>query len=367
MKIAIVHDWLTGMRGGEKVLEVLCELFPEAVLHTLIHIKGCVSPTIEKMKIKTSFLQNLPFVAKRYRYYLPFMPQAIESFDMSEYNLIISVSHCVAKGIIPSSKAVHICYCNTPVRYAWEMYDQYFNNRQTGLFTRMVAPTVTKKLRDWDFKTCKRVNYFVANSNNVGSRIKRYYQREFDVIYPPVDIDFYKVIKSDKQNNNYYLIISAFAPYKKIDIAIKAFNILGYPLKIIGTGQEEKKLKSIAKSNIEFLGWESYESLRKYYSNCKAFIFPGEEDFGITPVEAQACGKPVIAYGKGGVLETVIPDVTGIFFQEQTPESLIEAVKKFETMKFDGNKIRENTIRFNYQRFKTEINKYIQNKTKHFF
>ncbi|MCX8042338.1 MAG: glycosyltransferase [Thermodesulfobacteriaceae bacterium] len=373
MKIALVHDWLTGMRGGEKVLEAICELFPHADLYTLLHIKGSVASTIEKRKIFTSFLQHLPDIEQKYRYYLPLMPQAIERFDLSEYDVVISSSHCVAKGVKVKDKTLHICYCHTPMRYVWDMYPVYFE--KASIYVKILMKILRKYLQKWDLKSSKRVNHFIANSENVRKRIQRHYHREAKVIYPPVDTDFFVPSNSGVKSKSYYLIVSAFAPYKKIDLAIEAFNYLKYPLKIIGTGQEEKKLKKIAKKNIEFLGWVSKEELREHYQNCKALIFPGEEDFGIVAVEAQACGTPVIAYGRGGITETVIPiqdrpdTPTGVFFYEQTPLALIEAVKKFETLeeKFDPYKIRKNAERFSKERFKIEFKKFVDEKIKVFF
>lgn len=375
MKVALVHDWLTGMRGGEKVLEVLCEIFPEANLYTLVHIPGSVSSIIEERRIFTSFIQKLSNVEKRYRYYLPLMPKAIEKFDLSEYDLIISVSHCVAKGVIPKDDTLHICYCLTPMRYVWDMYDTYFGKNKSNFLTRTAMSLVRPYLQSWDKESTSRVDYFIADSENVRERIQKRYHRDAEVIYPPVDTDFFTQAKacdykeeitlnSQLSTMNYYLIVSAFAPYKKVNLAIEAFNILGYPLKIIGSGQEEKKLKKLAKNNIEFLGWLANDELKKYYQNCKALIFPTEEDFGIVPVEAQACGKPVIAFGKGGALETIIEEETGIFFSEQTAESLIKAIKQFETLKFDQNKIRENVLRFDHKIFKKKIQSFIAEKCK---
>ncbi len=376
MKTAVVHDWLTGMRGAEKCLGVFCELFPDAELFTLLHIPGTVSETIENRKIHTSFIQKVPGVRKWYRYYLPLFPKAIEHFDMSKFDLIISSSHCVAKGVKKTSDTLHICYCHTPMRYVWEMYDSYFNEERSGIITRAGMSVTASYLRKWDVSSSVRVDSFIANSNCVADRIKRHYGRKAVVIFPPVDCAFYM---PKDVNGDYFLIVSAFAPYKKIDLAIEAFNRLGLPLKIVGTGQEEGKLKRMAGSNIEFVGWKSDEELIKYYVACKALIFPGEEDFGIVPVEAMACGSPVIAYGKGGVLDTVIPlqgsepgaqdfQPTGVFFYEQTVESLIGAVDYFESYSrvFSKNKIREHALKFDRSIFKQRINDFIHEKYEEF-
>ncbi|HAX62071.1 MAG TPA: hypothetical protein DCX95_05925 [Elusimicrobia bacterium] len=347
------------MRGGEKCLEVFCELYPSATLFTLVHIKGSVSETIEKMDIKTSFLQHFPDIEKKYRYYLPLMPKAIEQFDLTGYDLILSSSHCVAKGVKVPEKSLHICYCYTPMRYIWDMYEQYFGDSK--FYVKLAMKMVKPYLQKWDVKSSKNVNYFIAISEYIKKRIKRIYNRDSDVIYPPVDTNFFTPTSDfGLRTSDYYLIVSAFAPYKKVDLAIESFNQLGYPLKIIGSGQDEKKLKSIASKNIEFLGWCSSDELKRYYQNCKAVIFPGEEDFGIVPVEAQACGKPVIAYKKGGAVETIIDNKTGIFFEEQTTDSLIDAIKKFENIKFNPQEIRKNAERFDRKLFKEKIKKFVQ-------
>lgn len=377
MKAALIHDWLTGMRGGEKVLEVLCELFPDADLYTLLHNKGSVSNTIECMKIKTSYIQNLPFAYKKYRNYLPLFPAAIEQFDLRYYDLIISASHCAAKGVIPSPHTCHISYIHTPMRYIWDMHYEYFQDK--GRMSRAIISLFANYLRMWDVASSSRVDYFIANSYYVAKRIEKYYNRVSEVIYPPVDVDSFTI--SERDTGDYYLIVSAFAPYKRLDIAIKAFNELRIPLKIIGSGQNEKKLKNIAGSYIEFLGWQQSSTIKDYYAQCKAVIFPGEEDFGIVPLEAMACGKPVIAYGKGGVLETMIPlqkdsinqvsdtaCCTGLFFYEQTPNSLCEGIRLFQKNQhlFDKKKIREHALRFGREVFKEKIKNFIDDKYKEF-
>ncbi|MDD5688311.1 MAG: glycosyltransferase [Elusimicrobia bacterium] len=369
MKIAIIHDWLTGMRGGEKCLEIFCKLYPSATLFTLVHIKGTISNVIENMNIRTSFLQHLPDIERKYRYYLPLMPTAISKFDLTGYDLILSSSHCVAKGVKIPKNSMHICYCYTPMRYVWDMYEQYFGNSSaSGRFTKYVMKTLRPYLQKWDVQSSKQVNYFIAISEHVRERIKRHYNRDSVVIYPPVATDFFTpTLDIGHRTSDYYLIVSAFAPYKKVDLAIEAFNALGYQLKIIGSGQEEAKLKKIAKNNIEFLGWTNNDDLKKYYQNCKAVIFPGEEDFGIVPVEAQSSGKPVIAYKKGGVLETVVDGKTGIFFEEQTTNSLVNAVKRFENMKFNKDEIRDIAEKFSVKIFEEKIKYFIDDKVKNIY
>ena len=362
MKVALIHDWLTGVRGGERCLEVFCELFPQAHLYTLLHIPGSVSPVIEKMAIKTSFIQNLPFSKRGYRKYLPLFPMAVESFNLKGYDLILSCSHCVAKGIITPPDALHISYVFTPMRYVWDMYGEYFGENK-----KRIIPFFTHYLRMWDVTSSQRVDNFVCISNHVANRIKKYYRREAEVVYPPVDVDRFR--KREKKED-YFLIVSSFAPYKKIDLAIKAFGQLGYPLKIIGSGSEEKRLKSMAPSNAEFLGWQSDEVVADYYSRCRALIFPGEEDLGIVPLEAMASGKPVIAYGKGGARETIMPyglknkrgeTPTGIFFYEQSVASLIDAVKQFDRIEkeFDPSAIRKHALQWDRRHFKKKMEKII--------
>lgn len=366
MKVALVHDWLTGMRGGEKCLEVLCELFPDATLYTLLYKKGSVSETISRMKIKTSFIQRLPFALKHYQKYLPLFPTAIEQFDLTEYDLVISSSHCVAKGVITPPETCHICYCHTPMRYAWEMYYTYFNKNNVGPLVRWSIPLFMNYLRTWDEKSSDRVDYFVANSENVRRRIQKHYRRDAEVIYPPADTDNFSLTKNV---GDYFLVTSALVPYKRVDLAILAFNELNLPLLIIGEGVEKNKLRKLARENIKFLDWQNPSDLKKFYSECKALIFPGEEDFGIVPVEVQTCGKPVIAFGKGGVTESVkgvYPNQeitshhTGIFFYPQTKDALIHAVRSFESVQFDPGKIRENALRFDRRIFKGKIKEFIE-------
>src|ERR1041385_7909432 len=279
--IAIVHDWLVTMRGGEKVLEVFCELFPDATLFTLVHREGSLSPTIEGMNIKTSFIQNMPYGKSHYQHYLPLFPAAIQHLDLRDYDLIISSSHAAAKGVCVRNNALHVCYCYTPMRYIWDQYDQYFGPGQASLSTRIAMRLFRRYLQRWDVSNSKGVNQFVAISNNVQQRIKRIYSRDSDIIYPPVDVDRFSV---GNHSDRYCLVVSALVPFKRIDIVIEAFNKLGKQLVVIGNGSEETKLKSRAGKNIEFLGWADDAVIGKYYAECEALIFQIGEDFGIFPL-----------------------------------------------------------------------------------
>ena len=337
-------------------------MFPDADIFTLFHFKGSVSPLIEKHSIKTSFLQGFPFIKKHYRNYLPLFPMAIESFKLEDYDLIISSSHCVAKGILFNPEALHVSYCFTPTRYIWDRRYDYFGG--VGRIKGAVIPLVLHYLRMWDVTATSRVSHFIAISEYVRKRIRTFYNRDAAVIYPPVDCDRFRPSGSV---GDYYLLVSAFAPYKKLDQAILAFNKLGRRLLVVGSGQEEKRLKSISGGNIEFLGWVPEEELAGLYAGCRALIFPGVEDFGLVPVEVQAAGRPVIAYGKGGALESVIPfkdrnaPGTGLFFKQQTPLAIIEAVEAFERVEehFSPGTIRENALRFDVKKFVEEFKKYI--------
>ncbi|NOZ19659.1 MAG: glycosyltransferase family 4 protein [Planctomycetes bacterium] len=358
VRCALVHDWLTGMRGGEKCLEVFCELLPQADLFTLLHLAGRMSEPIEAMNIHTSFVQKLPFVESKYRHYLPIFPRAIERFDFSGYDLIFSSSHCVAKGARPRPGALHICYCYSPMRYVWDMFDAYFGEHRTGRIKRAIIGTFAARLRDWDRRTCDRVDRFIAISEHVRKRIQRNYERDADVIHPPVDCSFFRSVGEPEE---YYLVASAFAPYKRIDLAIETFNGLGRPLKVIGSGPDERRLRAMAGPNIEFLGAVSDEELRAAYSKCRAFIFPPEEDFGIMPIEAMACGRPVIAYGVGGALETVTEE-TGLFFPEQTVAALRKAIEEFEQreLEFKPELARAQAMTFNRPVFKRKVADYLR-------
>jgi glycosyltransferase involved in cell wall biosynthesis len=371
MKVAIVHDWLTGMRGGEKVLEVFCELYPRADLYCLFHIPGRVSETIERMKIRTSFIQRLPFLQTRYRWYLPLFPAAVERFNLSRYDLVISSSHCVAKGAVTAPDACHISYVYTPMRYMWDLYEDYFGKGRAGFLTRRLVPLFAARLRAWDVSSSARVDSFVAISEHIAARIGKYYRRKAAVIYPPVDTERFR--PSGRAPEGFYLVVSALVPYKRVDLAVEAFNSLGAQLRVIGTGPEEKKLRKLANSNVKFLGYQSDEIVAQHYADCRALIFPGKEDFGIVPVEAMASGRPVIAYGRGGARETVVllaagapgrtpTSPTGILFEEQSAGALCEAVMLFErnSHKFDPAAMRQHSLKFDRGIFKKNIAQYIE-------
>ena len=369
MKVALVHDWLTGMRGGEKCLEVFCELFPDAPIYTLFHVKGSVSQTIERHRILTCFLNTIPFSQNTYRYFLPLFPFAIRSFDLRGYDLILSSSHCVAKGVRVPSGTCHISYLHTPMRYVWDQYENYFGNGRCSIFSHTIMAKLRGWFQKWDVQSNNQIHQFLANSYNVAERIKRHYGQDALVVYPPVD---WQIFQPSDCDEGFYLMVSAFAPYKRVDLAIESANARGFSLKIIGQGQEEKRLRRIAGPTIEFLGWQSDEQVKDWYSRCRALLFPGEEDFGIVPLEAMASGKPVIAYGKGGVLETVIPlnpiappdgkaSPTGVFFYEQRTDALSEAILLFEKRRseFQPQAIRDHVQAFDRGHFKERINQVV--------
>jgi glycosyltransferase involved in cell wall biosynthesis len=333
MRVALVHDWLTGMRGGEKVLLSLLRLFPDADIFTLLHVKGSVAPEIEARPIRTSFVQRLPGVARHYRRYLPLFPAAIGSLDLGGYDLVISSSHCVAKGARRGKGAVHVCYCFTPMRYVWDRYDDYFGPGKVGVPARWIVPHVAEALRAWDVATASRVDHFVADSRYVAGRIRRYYGRESEVILPPVDTDWF--MPGDGTGGAYDLVVSALAPYKRIELALEAYRGTGRPLKVVGTGPEEQRLRALAPPEAEFLGWVDDATLRDLYRGCRAVIMPGVEDFGIVPLEAMACGRPAVVFAEGGGAETVVHGLTGVVFDEPTPASLRAAIDALKGMSFN--------------------------------
>jgi glycosyltransferase involved in cell wall biosynthesis len=362
-RVVLVHDWLTGMRGGEKCLDVLCRRWPAANLFTLLHRPGSVSRAIEGRGPRTSFLQRLPRVERYYRYLLPLMPAAVESWRLPRCDLVVSLSHCVAKGVRPPRGVPHVCYCFTPMRYAWHLRDAYLAGRVRGLKAR-AAERLLGLLRDWDRRSAARVSHFVAISQAVRRRIAECYGRPSTVIYPPVDTDFYQPAAVGRED--YYLAVSAFAPYKRLDLAVAACEKLGRLLVVIGSGQDEARLRSLASPRVRFLGWQPDGVIREHLRRCRALLFPGEEDFGIVPVEAMACGAPVIAYGRGGACETVVPpggrrEPTGLWFEEQTADGLADAMLRLEATAgdFAPAAARRQALRFNARRFAEEMFAYL--------
>ena len=364
MKIAFVCDWLTGMRGGEKCLQAVCDPYPHADIFTLVYYPENFNGEFSKHSVHTSFIQTLPGDARSFRRWLSLFPRAIESFDLSGYDLVLSFSHCVAKGVKVPAGVPHICYCHTPVRYAWNMRQHYLQSMHR--IKRPIASILLNRLKRWDIQTSGRVGHFIANSHHVRQRITDCYQRDSKVIYPPVELDRFKV---SLDSEDYYLVLSAMVPYKRIDLAIQTFNQNRRRLIVAGTGPELGRLKAIAKKNIEFVQAPDDRVVERLYAGCKALIFPGEEDFGIVPLEVQACGKPVIAYGRGGALETVIgmdesnTNPTGIFFQQQTVSGLQSAIERFEKNEqfFTPQNCRQNAEGFSKARFQAEMTDFIQN------
>lgn len=359
-RVVLVHDWLTGMRGGEKCLEPLARRWPAARLLTLLHKPGSVSPAVEQLRIRASFLNRLPRVERYYRHLLPLMPFAA-GWKVTDADLVVSLSHCVAKSARPPNGVPHVCYCFTPMRYAWHMKEAYF--RERGLKAAAVGRLLAA-IRDWDRRTADRVTHFVAISRTVQARIKECYGRESVVIYPPVDTEFYTPAPVPRED--FYLVVSALAPYKRFDLAIEACSRLGKQLVVIGSGQDAKKLRATAGPGATFLGWQPDEVIRDHLRRAKALLFPGEEDFGIVPLEAQACGCPVIAFGRGGATETVRPlgdagEPTGVFFPEQNPDALITAVERFErdADRFDPRAARRQALLFRKDRFEAELFAYL--------
>jgi glycosyltransferase involved in cell wall biosynthesis len=360
-RVVLVHDWLTGMRGGEKCLEVVCRRWPNSRIFALLHKRGSVSAAIERLEPRTSLLQLLPHVDRYYRYLLPVLPLIVESWRLPACDLVVSFSHCVAKSARPPSGVPHVCYCFTPMRYAWHMREAYFG-RELGIKARALEG-ILGVLREWDRRTAARATHFIAISRTVQQRIAECYGRTSVVIYPPVHTDFY--CPAPVSREDYYLAVSAFAPYKRLDLAIDVCNRLRQRLVIIGSGQDEKRLRAIAGPTIQFLGWQQDVAIRDHLRRCRALLFPGEEDFGIVPVEANACGTPVIAYGRGGATETIIPPTgreppTGVWFAAQSVECLTEAMRYLATLGLDPAALRRQALRFNAKRFELELFGYLK-------
>lgn len=360
MKIALVHDYLVQYGGAERVLEALCEVFPDAPIYTLVYDERLFKRRFGKKKIYTSFLQSFPFSKTHHRAFPILMPMAIESFDFSSYDLVISDSNSYAKGIITGPGTLHICYCHTPMRYAWDDYYSYADRFTFSTLIKKLVPLAMNYIRLWDKISADRVEKFISNSKFISKRIKKYYRRDAEVIYPPVDLSFYDLGGEKNVKKEYFLIVGRLIPYKRFDLVVEAFNILGLPLKIIGDGSEAKRLKKMARENIEFLGWLPDEKVRDYYYGAKAFLFPQEEDFGIVALESMASGTPVIAYKGGGATEIVKEGINGIFFDSQDVDSVVSAVKKFQNISFDTNEIRASISGFDKEIFKRKIKVFVE-------
>ncbi len=353
MRVALVHDWLTGMRGGERVLLSLARLFPEAPIFTLLHVPGAVAPELEARPIHTTFIQSLPGLEKNYRRYLPLFPAAARTWDLSAFDLVVSSSHCVAKAARPRHAALHLCYCHTPMRYVWDRYDDYFGPGRAGRPTRLAMSALRPWLQRWDRATAARVHRFAANSAYVARRIDRYYGREAEVISPPVDTDFFT--PDGGRPGDYDLVISALAPYKRLDMVLEAYRGTGWPLRLVGWGPEEERLKAVAPPEAAFLGRVDDVRLRELYRGCRAVIMAGVEDFGIVPLEAMACGRPAVVFAEGGGPESVVPGVTGLVFQEATPQALRAAVDSLRTLRFNTAALRTRAEAFSREVFETRF------------
>ena len=368
MKKALIHDWFSTYAGAEKCVESFTDIWDDFEIYSLIDfLKGADRDKILKGKhAHTSFIQKLPFAKDKYRNYLPLFPLAIEQFDLSGYDVVLSSSHAVAKGVLTHSNQLHIAYVHTPIRYAWDLYHQYL--RESGLdrgLKGMLAKYFLHKIRLWDASTANRVDHYVANSRYIARRIKKTYGKPSDVIYPPVDVDKFTLREAKEE---FYLTASRMVPYKKIDLIVEAFSQTDKKLLVIGDGPDMAKIKSKAGKNVELLGFADDETMADLMGRAKAFVFAAEEDFGITPVEAQACGTPVICFGRGGARETVLDGESGLYFMEQNAKELLAAVAKFEQNydKFEPTKIRENSLKFSRARFEAEIKSYVKKKYEEF-
>lgn len=362
-KIAIAHDWLTNMGGAEKVIINFKQIYKDAPVYTISYNQDNLDDELKNIDVRTSFIQNFPKGNVKHQMYLPFMPMAWEQFDFNEYDVVLSSSSSCAKGLITSPDTVHICYCHSPMRYAWEFYNEYMEREGGGKLKRTLIKYIMNYIRIWDKASASRPDYYIANSKNVAKRIYKHYGIEADVIHPPVKGSYFNISDVDE---DYFLMVSRLVPYKKVDLAVEVFNELGLPLVVIGGGKQLEYLKSIAKPNVKIMGRQPDEVIKEHYAKCRAFIFPGEEDFGITPLEAQASGRPVIAYGKGGALETVIEGKTGLFFKEQTKDSLKDAILKFNDMTWNKQEIREHALTFDEETFKAKIRQYVESKRKEY-
>ena len=357
-RIAIVHDWLTGMRGGEKVLDAVCERFPDAALFTIVHVPGTVSPSIERMRPRTSFVQHLPAVKRLYRAYLPLFPAAVEQFDLDGFDVVVSISHCAVKSVIRARGATHLCYCLTPMRYAWDQFDAYFGPERVGAVGTAVMRRVMSHMARWDRATANRADRYVAISHYVAGRIRRYYNRDSTVVYPPVDTSFFTPATTPGHGERYALVVSALVPYKRVDIAIDAARLANVPLRIVGDGPDRARLERAAQqgdTSTTFLGRRSDDEIRELYRHATVTLLPGEEDFGIVPVEAQACGGPVVALARGGATETVIDGKTGVLVDDSSAAAFAGGIARALSSSYDRATIRRHAETFSRERFVREI------------
>lgn len=357
MKIALVHDFIIQDGGAERVLRAFREIWPEAPIFTLSYDPKNAPESFKDAKIKTSFLQKMPYGISHYQWYLPLMPAAIERLDLTKFDIVLSSSSAFAKGVMTLPRTLHICYCHTPTRYLWTDTLNYIDELKYNKFIKQIVPLFLPRLRIWDQLSATRVNTFISNSKTVQKRIEKYYNRQSIVINPPVELEKFQISKDEKK---YYLTGGRLVPYKRFDITVKAFSRLGIPLKIFGIGPEYEKLKERAGQNVQFLGKISEQEKINLYKNAVAFINPQEEDFGITALEAMASGRPVIAYNKGGALETVIAGKTGEFFDEQTWECLAHTILRFNAKKYCSFCIRKHAVQFSKENFKSKIKKYVE-------
>jgi glycosyltransferase involved in cell wall biosynthesis len=362
MKVALIHDHLVQDGGAENMLKVFQDMFPDAPTFTLLYNKKAVSKDFLNKDIRTSFLQRMPFALKKYQWYLPFMPSATESYDLTEFDLVISSSSAFAKGVITMPKTKHICYCHTPTRYLWTDTHSYVSNLRLPKFIKRILPLVLSRLRVWDQLAGDRPDFYLANSKTVQDRITKYYRRDSEILYPPVDLDAFN--PKEKPGGDYFLAGGRLVAYKRFDLVIKAFNRLGIPLKIFGIGPELDNLKKLARKNIELMGYVSDEERAELYRGAKAFINPQVEDFGITPVEAMASGTPVIALKAGGALETVVEGKTGLFFSDQRWEEISDLVIRFKPENFDPKVLHQHAMSFSVPTFSHKLRTIIEQVTK---
>lgn len=352
MRVALVHYWLTKMRGGERVLEAFCDLFPQADIFTHVVDRSQLSDTLNRHEIKTSFISKLPLAKTQYQKYLPFMPRALEELDLSNYDLVISSESGPAKGVITNPDAFHLCYCHSPMRYIWDLYPHYLN--EAGFLARRVFPGIAHRLRTWDVTSAARVDQFVANSSFVQRRIQKFYRRDSEVIFPPVAVSDFASAQSDAPGD-YYLAAGELVGYKRFDLVIDAFTRLNKRLVVVGDGEQRKDLERRAGKTIEFRGRVEFSELKQRFGACKALVFPGEEDFGMIPVEVMAAGRPVIAYGKGGALDTVIDGQSGVLFHDQSEAALLAAIERFEGLNFTADQLQTHARTFDPGAFKSKI------------